>query len=204
MWEKIQQAWKIKDVRNRLLFVIALLVIFRAVSHIPIPGVNVENLKNFLAGNQIFGLLNIFSGGTIQNFSVVMLGVAPYITASIIFQLLSMVVPRLEELSKEGESGQQRINMYTRITTVPLAILQSFGFLKLLEQSQQGLFSNFSSLRFVAMMLTVTAGTIFLMWLGELITEQKIGNGVSLLIFAGIISSLPGVVQRAIVNYTPA
>ena len=123
MWEKIQQAWKIKDVRNRLLFVIALLVIFRAVSHIPIPGVNVENLKNFLAGNQIFGLLDIFSGGTIQNFSIVMLGVAPYITASIIIQLLTMIVPRLEEITKEGESGQQKINLYTRWLTVPLAIL---------------------------------------------------------------------------------
>lgn len=204
MWEKFRRIWSIRDIRQKLLFVVAALAIFRVCAHIPVPGVNTANLERFLSGNQIFGLLNIFSGGTIENFSVVMLGIAPYITASIIFQLLSMVVPRLEELSKEGESGQQKINMYTRMATVPLALLQGFGFLQLLKQSQQGIFTDLSNVRFAAMMLTVTAGTVFLMWLGEQITEQKIGNGVSLLIFAGIISSLPGVVQQAIVNYTPA
>lgn len=184
-----------------LLFVTGMLAMFRVVAHIPVPGVNTANLQQFLAGNQIFGLLNIFSGGTIENFSIVMLGVAPYITASIIFQLLTMVVPRLEELSKEGEAGQQKINMYTRIATVPLACMQGYGFLKLITQSQQGIFVDLSAIRLVSVILTVTAGTIFLMWLGELITERKVGNGLSLLIFAGIISRLPSVIQRVVVNY---
>src|SRR5262245_36413691 len=135
MWDRIQQVWKIKDIRNNLLYVIALLVVFRLVAHIPVPGVNLVNLRNYLAGNQILGLLNVFSGGTMQNFSIVMLGVGPYITASIIFQLLSMIVPSLEEMSKEGESGQQKINMYTRWLTVPLAFLQSYGTIRLLNQS---------------------------------------------------------------------
>src|SRR3989339_828226 len=133
MLEKIEQVWKIKDIRNNILFVVAMLVVFRLASHIPVPGVNVANLKNYLAGNQILGLLNVFSGGTMENFSVIMLGVAPYITASIIFQLLAMIVPALEEITKEGESGQQRINMYTRYLTVPLAFLQSFGMIRLLQ-----------------------------------------------------------------------
>lgn len=204
MWEKIKRIWNISDLRKNLLFVVAMLVVFRVVSHIPVPGINAENLRQFIAGNQIFGLLNLFSGGSISNVSVVMLGVAPYITASIIFQLLTMVVPRLEELSKEGESGQQRINQYTRLATVPLALLQSFGFLKLLDQSRQGIFASLSPLRLTVMMFTVTAGTVFLMWIGELISEKKLGNGISLLIFAGIVSSLPQTVQSAALNYTSA
>ena len=117
MWQKIVRAWKIDQLRHSILFVLGMLVIFRLAAHIPVPGVNTGNLKLFLEGNQILGILNIFSGGTIENFSIVMLGVAPYITASIIFQLLSMVIPRLDEITKEGESGQQRINMYTRWAT---------------------------------------------------------------------------------------
>src|SRR3989338_11227452 len=136
MWEKLRRIWHIRDIRNKVFFVIGALAIFRLAAHIPVPGVNAARLEQLLAGNQIFGLLNIFSGGTIENFSVVMLGVAPYITASIIFQLLSMVVPRLEELSKEGESGQRKISQYTRISTVPLAILQAFGLIQLLRQTQ--------------------------------------------------------------------
>jgi preprotein translocase subunit SecY len=204
MWEKFRRIWKVKSLRNSILFVLAMLVIFRLVAHIPLPGVDREALSGFLAGNQILGLLNVFSGGTIENFSIVMLGIAPYITSSIIFQLLTMVVPKLEELSKEGESGQQKINMYTRIATVPLALMQSYGFIKLLNQSHAGIFSDLTSLRLAGMMLVVTAGTIFLMWLGELITEKKIGNGISLLIFAGIVASLPNVVRNTIVNYNPS
>lgn len=205
MWDKFRQIWKIKDLRASILFVLGMLVIFRLVAHIPIPGVNAEALSSFLAGNQILGLLNVFSGGSIENFSLVMMGIAPYITSSIIFQLLTMVVPRLEELSKEGESGQQKINMYTRITTVPLALLQAFGFINLLGRSQAGIFeSSGSAIGIGAMMLMVTAGTVFLMWIGELITEKKIGNGISLLIFAGIVASLPTVVQNAVVNYNPS
>ena len=146
------------------------------------------------------GLINIFSGGGIENFSIVALGVAPYITSSIIFQLLGMVVPKLEELSKEGEYGRAKINQYTRWLTVPLAIMQAVGLITLLRRSSQGsapiLPENIDIFTYVTIVLTMTAGTILLMWIGELISERKVGNGISLLIFAGIIASLPGTVQR--------
>jgi len=204
MWEKIQQVWKIKDVRDKLLYVVGLLVIFRLVSHIPIPGIDIAGLRQLLAGNQLVGMLDLFSGGTIKSFSIIMLGVGPYITSSIIFQLLAMIVPSLEELSKEGESGQAKINMYTRWLTVPLAFLQSYGMIKLLGQGGRHLLGNTSIWQIVIMMTTITAGTMFLMWLGELITEKKVGNGVSLLIFAGIVAGLPTTLQTAVVNYTSA
>jgi len=200
MWEKIQHVWKIKEIRNKILFVLGMLVIFRVVAHIPIPGVNIENLRASLANNQILGFINLFSGGSIQNFSVIMLGVGPYITASIIIQLLTMIVPRLEEMSKEGESGQQKINMYTRWLTVPFALIQSFSMIQFLN-SNGNILTNLTAFRLIIIMLTVTAGTMFLMWLGELISEQKVGNGVSLLIFAGIVSSLPGMLRNAFINY---
>ncbi len=202
MFDRLSQIWKIAEIRNKLLFVIALLVVFRLTAHIPVPGVNIANLRNYLEGNQILGLLNIFSGGTLQNFSIIMLGVGPYITSSIIFQLLAMIIPSLEELSKEGESGQQKLSMYTRWLTFPLALLSSYGTIRLLSQSTATpILSNLTPGNMVALMLTITAGTFFLMWLGELITEKKVGNGVSLLIFAGIVSSLPGVVRNALINY---
>jgi preprotein translocase subunit SecY len=205
MFDRLAQVWKIPEIRNKILFVAGLLVVYRLVAHIPVPGVNILNLRNFLAGNQILGLLNIFSGGTLQNFSIIMLGVGPYITASIIFQLLAMIVPSLEELSKEGESGQQKLSMYTRWLTVPLALLQSYGTIKLLSQSTANpILTNLTTFHTIAVMITITAGTMFLMWLGELITEKKVGNGVSLLIFAGIISSLPGVLRNALINYDPS
>lgn len=204
MWEKILKIWNTKDVRNNVLIVLGLLVVFRLAAHIPVPGVNTENLKSFLAGNQVLGLLNLFSGGTMENFSVVMLGVAPYITASIIFQLLAMIVPKLEEMKKEGESGQQRINMYTRWLTVPLAFLQSYGMIKILNSSARPILTDLSMFNLVIIMLTITAGTMFLVWLGEMISERKVGNGVSLLIFAGIVSGLPTTIRNAMVNYTSA
>lgn len=203
MFDKIIRAWKTKDIRNRILFVIGMLVIFRLVAHIPIPGVNLDNLRSFLAGNQILGLLNVFSGGTMQNFSVVMLGVAPYITSSIIFQLLTMIVPKLEEMSKEGEAGRQKINMYTRLLAVPLALLQSYGMIKLLNSNQAApILQNLTAVKLGMIMVTITAGTIFLMWIGELMSEKKIGNGISLLIFAGIISGLPGALRNSVINYS--
>src|SRR3989339_100843 len=194
MWDKITQVWKIKDVRNNILFVLGMLTIFRLVAHIPIPGVNLENLRYFFESNQVLGMLNLFSGGTMENFSIVMLGVAPYITSSIIFQLLAMIVPKLEEMTKEGESGQQKINMYTRYLAVPLAFLQSFGMIKLLNNSSRPILGDISGFQIFIIMLTITAGTMFLVWIGELITEKKVGNGISLLIFAGIVSSIATVV----------
>jgi len=204
MREKFERIWKIKDIRNSILFILGMLLIFRIAAHIPVPGIDVQNLKNFLQGNQILGLLNIFSGGTLENFSIVMLGVAPYITASIIFQLLQLVIPSLEEMAKEGESGQKKIQMYTRLAAVPLAFLQAFGLIQVLRQSQLNILPNLNSFGFVTIMLTVTAGSIFLMWIGEMITERKMGNGISLLIFAGIISGLPAGLQTVLLNYNPS
>lgn len=201
MLDKLKRIWGIKTLRNSLLYVIFLLVIFRIAAHIPVPGVNTEALRSFLSGNQVLGLLNLFSGGTLTTFSIVALGVAPYITSSIIFQLLSMVVPKFEELTKEGESGQKKISMYTRIAAVPLALLQGFGLIKLLTSQGNGILNDVSGFAVGAVILTVTAGTMFLMWVGELITEKKVGNGISLLIFAGIVASLPQTLQTVFVNY---
>lgn len=204
MWEKFEQVWKIKDVRNKIIFVLLMLVVFRLLAHIPVPGVDTANLRHFFNSNQILGLLNVFSGGTMENFSIIMLGVGPYITASIIFQLLSMIVPALEEITKEGESGQQRINMYTRWLTIPLAFLQSYAMIRLLSNSARPILTDLTMFRLITIMTTITAGTMFLMWIGEIITEKKVGNGVSLLIFAGIVSALPTGLRNAMVNYNPA
>lgn len=201
MWEKLQAAWRIKEVRNGFLFVFAAMVLFRVVAHIPLPGVDPIALRNFFEANQVLGLLNLFSGGTIKNFSVVALGVAPYITASIIFQLLGMIVPSIEAIQKDGEAGQKRINQWTRILTVPLAILQSFALISLLRQSQFSILGSNDMLHLATLIATVTAGTIFLMWLGELISEKKVGNGISLLIFAGILAGLPTQFSQLLVSY---
>jgi preprotein translocase subunit SecY len=192
MLAKLQQIWKAKDVRNSILYVLALLIVFRIAAHIPIPGIDIIELRQYFESNQILGMLNMFSGGAMQNFSIVMLGVGPYITASIIFQLLVMIVPKLEALSKEGDYGRQKINQYTRLLTVPMAIIQGYSFIKLLSNQTNGrLLADVSTFQLIATIVVITAGTMFLVWLGELITEKHIGNGVSLLIFAGIVSGLP-------------
>lgn len=197
---KIFQIWKIKDLRNNILFVLLMLVIFRMAAHIPIPGVDAASLREFFASNQILGLLNMFSGGVMQNFSVVMMGVAPYITSSIIFQLLGMIVPKMEEMQKD-DVGRQKINMWTRWATVPFAAIQAFGMITLLQRSQYNILGDISDFDMASIIVTITAGTIFLMWIGELITEKKIGNGISIMIFAGIISSLPQILQQAIATF---
>ncbi|MCK5510332.1 preprotein translocase subunit SecY [Candidatus Parcubacteria bacterium] len=201
--DKLVQIWKARDLRKNIFFVLIMLVIFRLAAHIPVPGVDVESLKGVFEGNQVMGLLNIFSGGGMQNFSIVMMGIAPYITSSIIFQLLGMIVPKLEELQKE-ESGRQKINMWTRWLTVPLAMLQSFGMITLLRNSSTGILTDVSGIDMAGMLIIITAGTIFLMWIGELITEKNIGNGISLLIFAGIVSSLPQAIMQLFVEYDPS
>ena len=200
----IIRVWRLRDLRRSILFVLGMLFLFRAAAHIPLPGVDVSNLKAFFRSNDILGLLNIFSGGTMENFSVVALGVAPYITASIIFQLLGMVIPALEAIQKEGEAGQRRINQWTRYAAVPLAGLQAFGMITLLKQSPRPILGILTPEVYAMMMLTLTAGTIFMMWIGELISERKIGNGISLLIFAGIVANLPGKVQQAAVSFDAA
>ncbi|MBI5404921.1 MAG: preprotein translocase subunit SecY [Candidatus Kerfeldbacteria bacterium] len=198
MLEKLGQIWRVRDLRKKVLFVFAMLVVFRVVAHIPVPGVDPDALKNFFGSNQLLGLLNVFSGGGLENFSVVMLGVGPYITASIIFQLLTMIIPALERLQKEGEQGYQKINQWTRLLAVPLAVLQAFSTITLLRQQGQGIIPSMSTFEFVTAVVVITGGTMFLMWIGELITEQKIGNGISLLIFAGIVASIPTSLQQTI------
>ena len=200
MLSKISQIWKAKDLRKNILFVLAMLAIFRLAAHIPIPGVNTAALKEFFGSNQILGLLNLFSGGGMENFSIVMMGIAPYITASIIMQLLGMIIPAMEEMQKE-ESGRQKINMYTRYLTVPLAAMQSYAMISLLRSSSFQILGDISTWSLVSMIITITAGTVFLMWLGELITEKKVGNGISIMIFAGIIAGLPSAIQQIAVTF---
>src|SRR3989344_7679513 len=202
MWyKKFLQIWKLKDLRNNILFVLGILVVFRLAAHIPIPGVNAEALKQFFQQNQLFGLISIFSGGAMENFSIVALGVGPYITASIIFQLLIMIIPKLEELSKEGEAGRQKINQWTRMLSVPLAFLNSYGMIVLLQRSNANILINFTPMKLFTTMITVTCGTIFLMWLGELISEKKVGNGISLIIFSGIVARIPQILQQTFQSY---
>jgi preprotein translocase subunit SecY len=194
-------SWRSPELRRKIITTAVLFVVFRLFAHIPIPGVDTERLAVLFSQNQFLGLLDIFSGGTLVNFSVLALGLNPYINASIILQLLTFVFPRLEELSKEGEYGREKINQYTRLVTVPLAIVQSIGMFALLKN--QGIVAGVDPLSLVAIVATMTAGTLFAMWLGELITEYGMGNGISLLIFAGIVGRLPVVLGQTVTTVTP-
>ncbi|MBI2633216.1 MAG: preprotein translocase subunit SecY [Parcubacteria group bacterium] len=200
MWTKIKELWYFKDLRNRIVYVLSLLIVFRIAAHIPVPGIDLAALQQLFQSNQLLGLLNVLSGSAMANFSLVALGVGPYITASIIIQLLTMIVPKLEAIAKEGESGRQRLNQYTRILTVPLALLQGYGMIALLSQSGN-VFPNLTLENLIATIIVMTGGTIFLMWLGELISEKKIGNGISLIIFAGIVESIPQSIQQTIITF---
>ncbi|MBD3282039.1 MAG: preprotein translocase subunit SecY [Candidatus Portnoybacteria bacterium] len=201
-FNKVLLIFKIKEIRNKVLFVLALLVVFRLAANIPVPGVNIEKLQAFFESNQLFGLINIFTGGAMSNFSIVMLGLGPYITATIILQLLTMIFPKLKEMYHEsGPEGRKKFNQYGRYLTVPLAILQSYAMIGLLRSQQ--VVGALSTLELIAAIATITAGAVFLMWLGELISEKGIGNGISLLIFAGIIARIPTSIRQAIVTYTP-
>lgn len=187
-------SWKTPELRRKILITAALFVVFRIFAHIPMPSVDTQKLAVLFRQNQFLGLLDIFSGGTLVNFSITALGLNPYINASIILQLLTIVFPKLEELQKEGEYGREKINQYTRLLTIPLAAVQSIGMYALLKN--QGIVSAFDPLSLLAMIITMTGGTIFVMWLGELITEYGLGNGISLLIFAGIVGRMPVVLAQ--------
>lgn len=204
MWyEQLTQLFKIKDLRKKILFVLGIFVIFRIMANIPIPGVNAESLRVFFNQFQIFGLLNLFTGGALDRISIVMLGLGPYITSVIILQLLTMVFPQLEQMYKEeGEEGRQKFNQYGRLLTVPLALLQGYAMLSLL--ARQGVITNLTPGLLFASVLTITAGAVFLMWLGEMISEKGIGDGVSLLIFAGIIADFPNSVRQMVLTYDPS
>ncbi|MBP9836236.1 MAG: preprotein translocase subunit SecY [Candidatus Pacebacteria bacterium] len=190
-------------IRNRVLFILGALVIFRMLASIPIPGVDQAVLQQFFANNQFLGLLNIFSGGGLANLSIVMLGVGPFITAAIIMQLMTVMSPKIKSMhTEEGEAGRAKFTQISRLLTLPLAVLQGFGFLTLLQS--QGVISGLSTFDFVVNVILVVAGSMLLMWIGELITEYGIGNGVSIIIFAGIVATLPSTVSQLAFTFDPS
>ncbi|KKW11220.1 MAG: preprotein translocase subunit SecY, preprotein translocase subunit SecY [Microgenomates group bacterium GW2011_GWC1_49_7] len=194
-------SWKTPQLRRKILLTAGIFFVFRLFAHVPIPAVDTAKLAALFSQNQFLGLLDIFSGGTLVNFSVMALGLNPYINASIILQLLTLVFPKLEELQKEGEYGREKINQYTRLITVPLAAVQSVGMIALLRN--QNIISVLDPLSLIAMVVTMSAGTMLAMWFGEMITEYGIGNGISLLIFAGIVGRLPVVLGQTVTTITP-
>jgi len=197
---KLRLIFEDKSLRNRVLFVIFVLALFRLGAAIPIPGVNQAELGRFFQGNQFLGLLNLFSGGGLSNLSIVMLGVGPFITASIIMQLMGMVLPALKEMYQEsGEAGRKKFAQHSRLLSIPLAMLQGFGLLTLL--ARQGILGQLSTFDQIINVLVVTAGSIILMWIGELISEFGIGNGLSLIIFAGIVAQLPTTLSQLIYQF---
>lgn len=177
------------ELRKKIFIVLALFLVFRFLAHIPVAGVNLNQLRSLFDQNQFLGLLDIFSGGTLSNFSILAVGIGPYIYASIVMQLGAKIYPKLEELQKEGQYGKKKITQYTRYATVPLAILQSVGMYTLLRS--QGLIGNLGAVELITFITTMVAGTMLIMWIGEIISEQNIGNGISLIIFAGIVGQLP-------------
>ena len=191
MFEALINAFRAPDIRRRILFVLGMVVIYRALAVVPVPGVDRTAVSNLVESQQFLQLLDLFSGGGLRSFSIVAMGVNPYINASIIMQLMTGVVPRLQALSREGEYGRTKINQYTRYLTVPLALLQGYGYLAIL--SSQGIITSFDILSFTTLtqMITLAAGTVLAMWIGELITERGIGNGISFIIFAGIAARIP-------------
>src|SRR3990167_2807642 len=196
------KAVKSPDIRKKIFITGIVLAIFRLTAHIPAAGIDRTSLQALFLGSPLLSLLDVFSGGTLANFSIMALGLTPYINASIIMQLLTYVVPRLEELSKEGEYGQERINQYTRFLTVPLAALQGFGMYTLLRS--QAIIPQLNPLSLAALVLTMTAGSMLSVWLGELITEYGVGNGISFLIFAGIVARLPVTLGQSVAVITAA
>lgn len=208
MWEKLRSIWTVPDLRKKILFTLAMLLVFRILAHITVPLNHAEqqNLLKLFAQNgnqsltQLLGLLDVFSGGSLQQFSVVALGVYPYITATIVMQLLMPIIPALENMNREGEAGRMRFSQITRIVAVPLAFLQAIGsaaiFVKYNVLTNFNLFNGGTWLESLAILLSLTAGTMILVWLGELITEKGIGNGISIIIFGGIVSRIPSFVQQ--------
>jgi preprotein translocase subunit SecY len=196
------QIFRIKDLRNKVLIVAGLLVAYRVFAAIPIPGVDASRLAQYFSSNQLFGFLNFFSGGGLSNLSVMMLGVGPYITATIIMQLLTIIFPSMKAMYyEEGARGQAKFNQYSRLLTVPLAIVNAYGFLTLLIS--QGVIDRPSPFAFATNVAVITCGSMVALWLGELISEQKVGNGISLIILAGILARLPSFFGTALVSYTP-
>lgn len=200
MFDALVNAFRAPDIRRRILFVLGMLIVVRGLAHVPVPGVNADALGDVIGNNPFLQLLNLFSGGGLASFSIIALGVNPYINASIIMQLMTGVVPRLQQLQREGEYGRNKINQYTRYLTVPMGFLQAYGYLILLSSQTgntgQRVIPGFdlASLETITMIFSLVAGTILVMWIGELITERGIGNGISFIIFAGIVAQVPGAI----------
>jgi len=202
MFKIFLQLFKAKDLRRKVFIIIGILMVFRLICVIPLPNVDLEKLRAFFEGNQLFGLLNVFSGGALDKISIGMLGVGPYIVASIIMQLLTMVFPGIKEMFYEaGEEGRRKFENYSKYLTVPLAMVQGFGFLNLLNH--EGILNLKTPFDWFLNIMIITATSVFLMWLGDLITEQKLGNGVSLIIFAGIVVDFPRLIAQTMATYDP-
>ena len=191
MIESLVQAFRAPDIRRKILFTLGILLIFRALTNVPVPNVNQAQLANLFQSNQLLGLLDLFSGGGLATASIIGMGVNPYINASIIMQLMQGVIPSLGELAREGEYGRNRLNQYTRLLTVPMAFAQGYGFNVILQNAGVLPAAGFFSFQTISLLLSLTAGTILLMWLGELISERGLGNGISFIIFAGIVGRIP-------------
>jgi preprotein translocase subunit SecY len=198
MLKYLQQIWNSKDLRKKILYTIGILIVFRICTQVSIPGADLEAIKLVVNRSQLLGIFSALTGGSAENFSIILMGLSPYINASIIIQLLTVIVPKLENLSKEGEQGRKKLNQYTRWLTIPIAFLQSYGMIVLINsQAQSAIIPDIQNISVILpIMLTITAGTIFLMWLGELISEYGIGNGISMIIFTGIIAGIPVVVGQ--------
>lgn len=199
-FRKLKLIWTDRGLRRRILFVLGALFVFRLFAAIPIPGVDTMQLNRFLSSNQFFGILNIFSGGGLSNLSIIMLGVGPYITSSIIMQLLTIMVPALKRLyHEEGEAGRKKFSQYSRLLTVPLAAIQGYSLLAILEN--QSIITDLTMFDRITNLIIVIAGSMLLMWIGELISEFGIGNGVSMIIFAGIVAALPTEINQLIFTF---
>lgn len=201
MLKVVSQIWNSKGLRNKILFTLFVILIYRLISQISIPGADLNAIKAIFQQNQLLGALSTLTGGSAENFSIVLMGLGPYINASIIIQLLAVIIPKWENLNKEGEQGRRKLNQYTRLLTIPLALLQSYGLIAILNsQSAFPIIPNIQNWEILApIMITITAGTVLLMWLGELISEKGIGNGSSIIIFAGIAAGLPQTIGQNIV-----
>lgn len=198
---KYLQIFKRPELRNKIIFIVGILIVSRLISNIPIPSIDANQLRDFFAQNQIFGLISTFTGGSLTALSIGMLGLGPFITASIIMQLLTMIFPSLEQMYKyDGEAGKARFNQYSRLLTVPLALLQGYSYIVLLSRS--GVIGNLSTMDLITTLVTITAGSVMLMWLGELITEKNLGNGSSMLILAGIVAGFPTAIRQSQLTYS--
>ncbi len=189
IFDLIQRVLSTKKLKNKLLFTLGVFFIFRLLAHVPVPGVDLDRLQNIFSANQFLSFLNIFSGGTLANFSIVAVGINPYITASIIMQLGSMIFPKLKELQRDGEAGREKVNQYTRILTIPLGVVQSISVIALLNSQQ--LLDSSNPLSLIALITSLVAGAMIMMWLGELVSEYGLGNGISMILLGGIVSQFP-------------